>query len=161
MRKINNNKGFTLIELLVVIAIIGLLATLAVLALNSARTKARDAKRVADMQALQTAMEMVNSDNGNYTLSGGGEDCDAAQDLISACTGSELETYLPGIGTLADPSGSAACTAASADVCDYAWASDPDEQTSSYSVLFYLEGATGNLIAGINELDEKGIHAVD
>ncbi|PIW79613.1 MAG: pilus assembly protein, partial [Parcubacteria group bacterium CG_4_8_14_3_um_filter_48_16] len=56
--KILNKKGFTLIELLVVIAIIGLLSTLAVVALNNARLKARDAKRIADIKQIQTALEL-------------------------------------------------------------------------------------------------------
>jgi len=56
MKKINQ-KGFTLIELLVVIAIIGLLSTLAVVSLNNARTKSRDARRVADIEQIQTALE--------------------------------------------------------------------------------------------------------
>ena len=64
-RKINS-KGFTLIELLVVIAIIGLLATLAVVSLNSAREKARDAKRKSDMNAIATAMELYNTQEGGY-----------------------------------------------------------------------------------------------
>lgn len=61
-----DHRGFTLIELLVVIAIIGLLATLSVIALNSARLKARDARRVSDIKQLQTALEMYYSDVSSY-----------------------------------------------------------------------------------------------
>ena len=74
---LKNKKGFTLIELLVVIAIIGLLSTLAVVALTSARTKARDSKRVADMKQLQTAMELYYSDNAAYP--------DCTSGFVSAC----------------------------------------------------------------------------
>jgi len=66
----NNKKGFTLIELLVVIAIIGLLSTLSVLALNSARSRARDAKRIADVKQIQTALEMFYNDTGDYPVAG-------------------------------------------------------------------------------------------
>ncbi|MFH1790275.1 MAG: prepilin-type N-terminal cleavage/methylation domain-containing protein [bacterium] len=61
-----NKKGFTLIELLVVIAIIGLLSTLAVVALSSARTKARDSKRLSDLKQVQTALELYFTDNNGY-----------------------------------------------------------------------------------------------
>ena len=61
-----NKKGFTLIELLVVIAIIGLLSTLAVVALGSARTKARNAKRVADLRQVATALELYFTDSNQY-----------------------------------------------------------------------------------------------
>ncbi len=57
-----NKKGFTLIELLVVISVIALLSTLALNAFSSARSKARDAKRISDLKALQTAMEMYKSE---------------------------------------------------------------------------------------------------
>ena len=61
-----NKKGFTLIELLVVIAIIGLLSTLAVVALGSARTKARDSKRLSDLKQIQTALELYYTDKAAY-----------------------------------------------------------------------------------------------
>jgi len=60
--------AFTLIELLVVIAIIGILATLAVVALQNARKNARDAKRIADIKQMQTALELYFNDNGQYPL---------------------------------------------------------------------------------------------
>lgn len=63
MKLFSARKGFTLIELLVVIAIIGILSTLAIIALGSARQKARDSKRVADMQQLGRALEVYYTDN--------------------------------------------------------------------------------------------------
>lgn len=63
-------RGFTLIELLVVIAIIGLLSTLAIIALGSARQKSRDARRLADIKQIQTAIEMYNNENGSYPTTG-------------------------------------------------------------------------------------------
>lgn len=54
----NKNKGFTLIELLVVIAIIGLLSSVVFTSLNTARSKSRDVRRKADLNQLQTALNM-------------------------------------------------------------------------------------------------------
>ncbi len=62
------NKGFTLIELLVVIAIIGILSSVVLASLNSARRKARDARRISDMGQLQLALEMYYNDNTAYPL---------------------------------------------------------------------------------------------
>ena len=50
--------GFTLVELLVVIAIIGLLATITVLAMSGSQQKARDTKRIADLDTIQSTIEV-------------------------------------------------------------------------------------------------------
>ena len=61
------NRGFTLIELLVVIAIIGILSSVVVASLNSARKKARDARRVDEIKSLQLALELYFDANaGKY-----------------------------------------------------------------------------------------------
>jgi type II secretion system protein G len=65
----SDQRGFTLIELLVVIAIIGLLSSVVLASLNSARKKGRDARRLADLKQLQTALELYYSDNNAYPAS--------------------------------------------------------------------------------------------
>lgn len=55
-----------MIELLVVIAVIGLLASVIMVSLNSARIKARDAKRIADFRQIHTAMELYYDKFGTY-----------------------------------------------------------------------------------------------
>lgn len=61
-------KGFSIIELLVVIAVITLLAIIGIVALNSSREKARDAKRIADIRQIQTALELYYSDEDEYPI---------------------------------------------------------------------------------------------
>lgn len=56
-------RGFTLIELLVVIAIIGLLSTIIAAPIQNARKKARDSKKIAEMKAIQLALDQYAEAN--------------------------------------------------------------------------------------------------
>ncbi len=93
MKMFQKQKGFTLVELLIVIAIIGLLATLAIVSLTSAQQKARDTKRVADIKAIQTALELEWNDNPGYPNS------TSATNPVSdwATLGTALSAYVSGL----------------------------------------------------------------
>jgi prepilin-type N-terminal cleavage/methylation domain-containing protein len=63
---LSSKRGFTLIELLVVIAIIGLLSSVVLASLNTARAKARDARRLSDLQEVQKALELYYDKHLSY-----------------------------------------------------------------------------------------------
>lgn len=63
-----------MIELLVVISIIGILSSFAGVSLNSARNKARDALRKADMAQMRTAINLYYDENGKYPICGSWDD---------------------------------------------------------------------------------------
>lgn len=66
--------GFTLIELLVVISIISLLSSIVLTSVNSARVKARDARRLADVRQLSTALQLYFDDNNAFPSTAGCRD---------------------------------------------------------------------------------------
>lgn len=150
-------KGFTLVELLVVIAIIGMLSTVAVVALSSARTKSRDAKRVADIKQIQTALELYFNDKGVYPAGAAialGKD---QTQLTGSGFATGATTYMGLIPR--DPlmaTGAAADTCSGADVapCDYTYTVDG---TTKYKLQFALEAITAGLPLGANCATKDGI----
>lgn len=72
--------GFTLVELLVVVSIIAVLSTIGITMYSSAQRLARDAKRRADLQSIQQALELYNSINGYYPKTAGWVYSDSASD---------------------------------------------------------------------------------
>jgi prepilin-type N-terminal cleavage/methylation domain-containing protein len=126
-------KGFTLIELLVVIAIIGLLSTLAVVALNNARMKSRDAKRISDINHIQTALELYFNDLGSYPagVTGG-------QPIASGGV-----TYMASVPSNPTPVADGICSSGSA------YTYTQTSSGSSYTLQYCLGGQTGEISSGI------------
>ncbi len=87
-------RGFTLIELLVVIAIISLLSSVVLASLNSARIKARHARRASDLKQLQLALNLYyDSQTPNaYPVSTGWMG-------VHSCWGSATADWVPGLVT--------------------------------------------------------------
>ena len=125
--------GFTLVELLIVIAIVGILVTGSVLLLNQARGKSRDAKRVADMKQIATALELYLAEEGSYpaTLTPG-------QPLVGPTSGITFMAKVPQNPT---PRNDGSCADA-----EYAYT----YANNSYGIVYCLGGATGGASAGGN-----------
>jgi type II secretion system protein G len=69
-----HKKGFTLIEMLIVIVIIGILAAALIPRLMSARSRANDTARKADLQQLGTALISYQVDNSSFPATPGSVD---------------------------------------------------------------------------------------
>lgn len=134
MMKNAKKKAFTLIELLVVIAIIGILATLAVVSLQSARARARDSKRVADVKQMQTALELYFNDNSSYP-----------SDINSG-----IGTYMAIKPTAPTPADGDCPTPPAYTYTQIATG-------SSYTISFCLGAKTGEIEAGCNVASPGGI----
>ncbi len=135
LRNRNEQKGFTLIELLVVIAIIGLLASVVLLSLNSARAKSRDAKRLADVRQIASAMELYFNDSGAYP----------------AATGQLVPSYIGVWPLYPTPVTDGTCTTPSVYALSGTYAA------TNYNITFCLGAQTGGYAAGVHTLTPAGI----
>jgi prepilin-type N-terminal cleavage/methylation domain-containing protein len=140
-------RGFTLIELLVVIAIIGLLASIVLVSLNSARSKGRDAKRVAELQQMSRAIALhANFDTSTAWAPAGASQCGngTAYQIASTCT-------TPDFTQFNDPSGTTVCTASPTAVCNYTVSRNNGAAAPAFNnwqIKTYLEGTIGQLSQG-------------
>jgi len=150
-------KGFTLIELLVVIAIIGILATIASISMGSARKKARDSKRVADINQMKTAMELWYNDKETYA-GGCGHSDEGTGVLTKSClsSGDNRNPYITW-NTVTDPTekgkGATPCQSGVSETCDYTIKVSADD----FEICFYLENGVGGLDAGLYHMSKGGI----
>ncbi len=130
--------GFTLIELLVVIAIIGILAAIVLYSLNSARSKSRDGKRLADVRQIMTALDLYYTDNGGYPDASGGQP-----------SGGNWLNFLAIYPEYPLPSG-LNCGATS-------YVYEPVNNNTDYALVFCLENVTNGLSTGTHTATESGI----
>ena len=150
-----NKKGFTLIELLVVIAIIGMLSTIITVAANQAKRSANDARRMADINSLQRAIELGYVDDRNYnTVLGAG--CSTAGSRVSQCDGDSLVLNMPAISNLGEISGNTLGCTTMEDSCDYSVLDNPTANT--YRIGFWLQGGLAGLGEGAHYLTQDGIY---
>lgn len=128
--KRKGQKGFTLIELLVVIAIIGILATIVLVSLNTARSKARDVRRLSDLRQIALALEMYYDDNPATGYPGAAGSCITIPAVLAP-------DYIGAVPT--DPGTGAYSYGVAADAQNYVLRAitENDKPSGSYSTDIY------------------------
>jgi len=158
-------RGFTLIELLIVIAIIALIGTFAAVAVNSARSKQRDATRLANVRQLQSALEDYFNENNAYpvgttlpigdpsqsaclSLNGFRADCSTENAVFLQVAPATYEDGLRGVVTCGQPKRNAFCYS-------------QVKEGELYGIQFEIENALPSvgLQKGINCASPSGMHA--
>ncbi len=148
-----NQRGFTLVELLVAVGIIGVLASITAVSVGSARGKARDARRIADVKSVQNSLELYFNNLEKYpttaaevTIARDYSICSVSTALVNATTctaaqGAAILAPMPGAPT---PPTTNAYKYNSAD-------------GSTYTIKFTLENITNGLSAAEHTATPTGI----
>ncbi|MEY4745034.1 MAG: hypothetical protein RL272_979 [Candidatus Parcubacteria bacterium] len=142
-------------------AIIGTLSAIGVVSYSSARSSARDVKRVSDMKQLQTAIELFFENNNHYPGDGrpGNEGAILGMEKTKALSDAGFGPLLGGTPYMVavprnpEPFGSPyVYRALNADGSDC-----NDDACASYAILFSLEKPQGNYLAGAHAMTPAGI----
>lgn len=160
-----NHRGFTLLEILVVVAIVALIGVFAAVAVNTARSKQRDATRIANVRQMQSALEDYFNESNAYPLgnllplgdaaqsaclsvSGFRADCSAESAVFLRYVPETFPDGLSGIVTCGEPARNALC---------YTQLNEGD----AYVIHFELENAlpTAGLQEGVNCATPDGMEA--
>lgn len=169
-------RGFTLIELLVVIAIIALLASVVLVGLNSARQKARDSRRVGDINQIAKALELFFNNSFSYpTTAAAGVALNTYGPITgsnTACANSDFGCVnnlipnfivkVPVAPTPADSSSAFDCSMGYGNdggtANDYQYGGTGGATTiANYTITFCIGSLVGALPAGMHTLTQGGI----
>jgi prepilin-type N-terminal cleavage/methylation domain-containing protein len=155
--------GFTLIELLVVISIIGLLASVVLVAVNSARRKARNVKRLSDVNQVLKGLELFYNATGyyptgtaanNYVTAGGR--VLGSQEMV-AYTSNGIQrmtpTYMTSIPSAPTPADGSSCNTG-----NNPYYYESNIFGTSFTITFCLGDKTGEVQAGVRYLTPIGIN---
>ncbi len=129
----SNTALIIIVVVFVGIVLLGLLSSVVLLSLNSARAKSRDAKRLADVRQMATALELYYNDYDRYP--------NQLSALTPSYVGALPTSPTPADGTCTDSSNT------------YAYVSNG----SDYELDFCLGANTGGLAAGRHYFDPQGI----
>lgn len=157
--------GFTLLEILVVVAIIALIGVFAAVAVNAARSKQRDATRIANVRQMQSALEDYFNETNSYpigefiplgdaaqsaclSLGGFRADCSAESAVFLRFVPPTYGDGLDGLVACGDPARDAFCYT-------------QREQGDGYVIHFELENALSavGLQKGVNCATPDGMEA--
>lgn len=139
-----NTRGFTFIEIMLVVAIIAVLASISSIGIQYVRISGRDSKRVSDINAIRSALNLYYSKYSQYPTAITPGQVFAVNNIV----------YLEKVPSNPQPYDEAGCAGGDAS-SDYVYT-----QTSngiSYTLVFCLGYKQDSIQAGVNKAIPEGI----